>query len=112
MERRSGVLPIFTFKGKEQLWGYFTLRGTFWGEKAKSLPAGNTCSHVAKASTKSNEVQLLQAALQIRDCGTTAKPLIFCSNQKHEPHRGTADKKEWPKVEILVKCKLGVTCTN
>lgn len=25
-ERRSGVLPIFTFKGKEQLWGYFSLK--------------------------------------------------------------------------------------
>lgn len=57
-EKEIGVLPIYKFKGKEQLWGYFSLkRNILEREKAKPLTARNTCSHFAKARTKSDQVQ-------------------------------------------------------
>lgn len=36
-ERTSGVLPIFTFKGKEQLWGYFNLNRDILEGKSQTL---------------------------------------------------------------------------
>lgn len=37
MKRRSGVLPIYTFKGKEQLWGYFSLKRNILERKSQTL---------------------------------------------------------------------------
>jgi len=37
VERRSGVLPIFTFKGKEQIWGYFSLKRNVLERKCQIL---------------------------------------------------------------------------
>lgn len=37
METRSGVPPIFTFKGKEQLWGYFSLKRNILERKSQAL---------------------------------------------------------------------------
>lgn len=52
----QGFFLFLHLKGKSSSGAISALIGTFWREKAKPLAVRNTCSHFAKARTKSDEV--------------------------------------------------------